>query len=1107
MKQGALCLLLCILLASAAPAGAGRAVPTALYLDHFEDTALLEEVENLVAADSFLQVPGEVRWVQDSFADFYPGAGVGVDLYAQPGSVVLARFTPDRRVNDSAAGLQTDAAAAYGRCPAGSIQDIPCLYAAWADGRGGDLDIYFSRSTDGGATWTASRRLNTAHTAGDQRLPALVASGSRVYAAWEGAAGVYFSRSPDGGNTWSEDALLAAGGSEPRIAASPVIAHDILYLAYLAEESPGDVDVYARRSADSGNSWSPPEDVVEPEPAGARQGAPAIAMADGADDVWIAWVDDREGQAHIYAGRRVGPLWSNMRVDAAPPGAVPSQPALFYPGRALPARCAWADGRGGQSALYWARYDSECGWVEMGAIPHTAGAHSPAAAPAPSGAWAGWSAAPPGTEDIPWAGRYDAGEWGTPAAVSDHLPGVSHSAVTLAQADLSGATIAVLWSDDRGDEGDIYTAASDGGYRSTGIYTSTVHRFGDLAAWGRIAWTGSELTCLAVEVRGGDTPIPDTNWSPWTAADKGSPVPLAPAAYLQYRARLQRTTDGNTPTLESLEVAALPRAGTAVSVPAGRCVASWGEFASEGDAPPGTTLTLSLLDLDGRTIVSDVVTPYDLSALSPALYPRLRLRVDMQRSPDATPLLNWWQVSWQEGTIQAGFAFEPPAIYTPTVVQFTDQSTATVLPLAYAWHLGDGVTTTLQHPTHTYALPGLYTVTLRAAGECGEDALTRTLNVRPLPTVPPVAALSHGPLCAGSEVSFTNRSSDAVWWHWDLGDGQGSTRFHPTHLYGAAGDYTVTLAVTNTVGSDRATELLAVRPAPTASFTWAAELLTVTLTPTVSGDPDLRWDFGDGTTSTLAHPVHTYAASGAYTVTLDAANACSAATAVGRVEVFCAPAAVLGLSWQPAAPTPGETITFTAVASGSPPLALNWAWSDGGAAQGAIVTRALALPGSYAVTLTAGNPCGQATVAGRVQVARPVFRAFLPLAAREFYAGDAFEPDNSPGQARLLKLDSPQQHDFGMPGDIDWVYLELEAGVTYNLRTMDLGGEADTWIYLYAPGSYGAPLLDNDDCNGWTRASCLTFVPAAAGRYELLVTNIVGLWGPGVRYTLEMRME
>lgn len=44
----------------------------------------------------------------------------------------------------------------------------------------------------------------------------------------------------------------------------------------------------------------------------------------------------------------------------------------------------------------------------------------------------------------------------------------------------------------------------------------------------------------------------------------------------------------------------------------------------------------------------------------------------------------------------------------------------------YLWEFGDGETSTMENPTHSYALPGTYTVTLSCSGPGGEDTLTKT---------------------------------------------------------------------------------------------------------------------------------------------------------------------------------------------------------------------------------------------------------------------------------------------------------------------------------------------------------------------------------------------
>jgi PKD repeat protein len=62
-------------------------------------------------------------------------------------------------------------------------------------------------------------------------------------------------------------------------------------------------------------------------------------------------------------------------------------------------------------------------------------------------------------------------------------------------------------------------------------------------------------------------------------------------------------------------------------------------------------------------------------------------------------------------------------------------------------------------------------------------------------------------------------------------------------------------------------------PAPTASFTYVEDYLEVTFTDTSTGTPtSWAWDFGDGNTSTLQNPVHTYATSDTFTVSLVATN-------------------------------------------------------------------------------------------------------------------------------------------------------------------------------------------------------------------------------------------
>lgn len=70
----------------------------------------------------------------------------------------------------------------------------------------------------------------------------------------------------------------------------------------------------------------------------------------------------------------------------------------------------------------------------------------------------------------------------------------------------------------------------------------------------------------------------------------------------------------------------------------------------------------------------------------------------------------------------------------PLTVQFTDQSTVPS-PTAWLWEFGDGATSTDQHPTHTYAVSGRYTVRLSVTGPGGVSVVRRESWIRVATTV------------------------------------------------------------------------------------------------------------------------------------------------------------------------------------------------------------------------------------------------------------------------------------------------------------------------------------------------------------------------------------
>jgi PKD repeat protein len=148
----------------------------------------------------------------------------------------------------------------------------------------------------------------------------------------------------------------------------------------------------------------------------------------------------------------------------------------------------------------------------------------------------------------------------------------------------------------------------------------------------------------------------------------------------------------------------------------------------------------------------------------------------------------------------ANFSADPTMGANPLNVQFTDQSTG--VPINWTWSFGDGNTSNEQNPSHEYTKGGQYTVKLTAKNAVGSSTSTKTkyITVESIP----VASFSASPTSgtAPLSVSFTDKSTGfPESWNWSFGDGNTSTEKNPVNVYGAAGQYNVTLTVTNLMGN------------------------------------------------------------------------------------------------------------------------------------------------------------------------------------------------------------------------------------------------------------------------------------------------------------------
>ncbi|MCQ1539532.1 PKD domain-containing protein [Methanocalculus taiwanensis] len=177
----------------------------------------------------------------------------------------------------------------------------------------------------------------------------------------------------------------------------------------------------------------------------------------------------------------------------------------------------------------------------------------------------------------------------------------------------------------------------------------------------------------------------------------------------------------------------------------------------------------------------------------------------------------------------------------------------------------------------------------RVAGENGVDTVNRFVYGTTTdfsifaPLEEPLRADFTGePLrgVAPLKVQFTDLSEGGpTIWSWTFGDGGANATRHPLHTYQSPGEYTVSLRVEkDDTHSEMVKEsyITVVEPVIanfTANRTAGFPPLRVAFNDTSKGDPTAwLWQFGDGNSSELRHPVHSYTVPGTYTVNLTAWN-------------------------------------------------------------------------------------------------------------------------------------------------------------------------------------------------------------------------------------------
>ncbi|MEI6899629.1 MAG: PKD domain-containing protein, partial [Bacteroidota bacterium] len=234
------------------------------------------------------------------------------------------------------------------------------------------------------------------------------------------------------------------------------------------------------------------------------------------------------------------------------------------------------------------------------------------------------------------------------------------------------------------------------------------------------------------------------------------------------------------------------------------------------------------------------------------------------------------------------------------IYHFHDQSTGNIV--SWYWNFGDPASgsnnvSTVQNPSHIFTTPGSYIVCLTVQGtntNC-HDVTCDTIVIEPQLGCVANFEYSGSPSVSVPtqfvDLSQTGGAGPITQWLWDFGDpasgvNNNSPAQNPVHLFSAPGTYHVCLIIIgpNSMCQDTICKEIHVEgnSGCQSSFTYVIHPTpnnkTVSFTDSSTGNPvTWLWDFGDGNTSNLPNPVHTFDTTGTFHVclTIITGNNCS----------------------------------------------------------------------------------------------------------------------------------------------------------------------------------------------------------------------------------------
>lgn len=278
----------------------------------------------------------------------------------------------------------------------------------------------------------------------------------------------------------------------------------------------------------------------------------------------------------------------------------------------------------------------------------------------------------------------------------------------------------------------------------------------------------------------------------------------------------------------------------------------------------------------------------------------------------------------------------------------------------YSWNWGNGQTATGALSSYTYPAPGNYTISLIAQnGNCSDT------SQQPITVLPSVVAAFTATADCNQGINITHQSQNGSNYTWTWGDGNTTTNNPVYYQYSNSGSYTISMIAINGLCSDTAILNIQVDTFPVAQINHIMSSCRDSVQfQSVNPSTSLSWNFGNGSSSTIANTSSYFPNSGNYTVTLITANS------------FCTDTTTLPITLPG---DPNASTTYTLSCDGilsvnpviDPAWTYSWYFGDGNTSTAVSPSHTYVNSGQYQLSLVVDNGFCQDSLSQTLVYATP----------------------------------------------------------------------------------------------------------------------------------------